>query len=110
MEPGPGFMQGPKDAGFQNIMRKADDPGPGTYELPGMKTHTFSAINAGLVDPPVRNDRLSKLEDNGVPGPGTHEVKDLTPVQNFLIKSPEPHTAQYKSWKSKTIVHAPVGP
>lgn len=91
LEPGCAFPLGPKDAMAQAISRN-QNPGPGTHDHFGMRTHTFNKVHLGEREPDYIDDKSVPIVDNGVPGPGAYNAKDDLPIPNFKISKRSPQT------------------
>lgn len=86
------------------------NPGPGTHEHIGLRTHTFNKILRGEMEPKYADDKSVPIVDNGVPGPGNYDPDDHLPIPNFKISQPSPTTKQYEIHQESTMVKNPVGP
>lgn len=64
----------------------------------------------GNLLPEHRTDRLTKVKDYKVPGPGAYNAKDMITVPSFRIVAPLSPTKQYENFKDKTTIKNPVGP
>ena len=108
-EPGMSFPLGPKDAMNASISRN-HNPGPGTHEIYGMRTHTFNKVHLGEREPDYVDDKSVPIIDNGVPGPGAYKPNDGLPIPSFKISKRSPRTKQFKDWKEMTEIKNPPGP
>jgi len=55
-----------------------------------MRTETFNLIHKGAKEPDFHNEKLTKVLDNGVPGPGSYNPKDDPSIPNFKMSKPSP--------------------